>query len=102
MLLPPAIILKLAREFLGLSQELVEAYSQVSRSSIQRIERGQSGVLNSVEKLVKFYAKNGIVFLAPEDGRGWGIINNNTLEHDFKLNKLPPVELPRHKVPESK
>lgn len=85
-------MMKLAREFLGLSQEMVEAHSGISRSSIQRVERGIKGMLNSAAELKKFYAKNGIVFLPPENGKGWGILNNNFVEDDAPLSRLPLVE----------
>lgn len=97
MLLPPPIMMKLAREFLGLSQEMVEAHSGISRSSIQRVERGMRGMLNSAAELAKFYNNNGVVFLPPENGRGWGIVNNNLVEDDSPLNRLPSVE-PRKRL----
>jgi len=93
MLLPPPIMMKLAREFLGLSQEMVEAHSGISRSSIQRVERGAAGVLKSTVELQRFYVRNGIVFLPPGKGQGWGIINNNAVEDDSPLNHLRSVEL---------
>jgi transcriptional regulator with XRE-family HTH domain len=40
MLMVPPEILKIAREFLDLSQGQVETHSGVSRATIQRIERG--------------------------------------------------------------
>lgn len=95
-------MMKLAREFLGLSQEMVEAHSRVSRSSIQRVERGMGGMLNSAAELVKFYTKNGIVFLPPENGRGWGIVNNNSVEDDSPLNRLPSVELQKRLTPRAR
>lgn len=99
MLLPPPIMMKLAREFLGLSQEMVEAHSGVSRSSIQRVERGVAGMLNSAAELAKFYARNGVVFLPPDNGRGWGVVNNNFVQDDSPLNYLPPVELRKRSTP---
>ncbi|TBH59779.1 XRE family transcriptional regulator [Rhizobium leguminosarum] len=96
MLIAPSIVLKIAREFLGLSQDAVEAYSGISRSSIQRAEQGRPGILNSAVELQKFYENNGIIFLAPTDGRGWGVINNNAIGDGAQLNKLPgkpPLEV---------
>lgn len=98
MLLPPPIMMKLAREFLGLSQEMVEAHSGISRSSIQRVERGVTAMLNSAAELTKFYTKNGIVFLPPENGRGWGIVNNNAVEDDSPLNQLPSVPIVKRRA----
>lgn len=92
-------MMKLAREFLGLSQEMVEAYSGISRSSIQRVERGMRGMLNSAAELTKFYVTNGVVFLPPENGRGWGLANNNLIEDESPLNQLPPVELQKRSKP---
>lgn len=95
-------MMKLAREFLDLSQEMVEVHSGVSRSSIQRVERGMRGMLNSAAALKKFYEKNGIVFLPPDDGRGWGIVNNNLVGDDLPPNRLPPVELQQRSKPRVK
>ncbi len=92
-------MMKLAREFLGLSQEMVEAHSGVSRSSIQRVERGVAGMLNSAAELTKFYARNGVVFLPPDNGRGWGVVNNNFVQDDSPLNQLPSVELRKRSTP---
>lgn len=98
MLVAPAIILKLAREFLGLSQDEVEAHTRVSRSSIQRVERGRSGVLNSAVELQKFYQDSGIEFIAPSNGAGWGLVNNNAVGDDFPLNRLPHVTVRKRSV----
>ncbi len=50
-------------------------------------------MLNSAAELTKFYTNNGIVFVPPENGRGWGLINNNLVEDDAQLSRLPPVKL---------
>ena len=98
MLVVPAIILKLAREFLGLSQDEVEAHTHVSRSTIQRVERGHGRVLNSAVELQKFYQNSGIDFLPPTNGAGWGLINNNAVGDDFQLNKLESVAVRNRSV----
>jgi len=91
-------MMKLAREFLGLSQEMVEAHSGISRSSIQRVERGTGVMLNSAAELTKFYTNNGIVFLPPQNGRGWGIVNNNAVEDDSPLSRLPSVPIVKRRA----
>ena len=57
------------------------------------------GMLNSAAELTKFYANNGVVFLPPGNGRGWGIVNNNFVEDDSPLNHLPSVELQKRSGP---
>lgn len=50
-------------------------------------------MLNSASELAQFYVKSGVVFLPPENGRGWGIVNNHLVEDDAPLNRLAKVEL---------
>jgi transcriptional regulator with XRE-family HTH domain len=104
MLVAPAIALKVAREFLGLSQDMVEAHSGVSRSTIQRVERGRPDLLHYALRLQHFYETNGIAFAPPTNGMGWGVFNNNAVEEPMQLNKLPDVEVrkrqkPKHEQP---
>ncbi|MBB2678484.1 UNVERIFIED_ORG: transcriptional regulator with XRE-family HTH domain [Rhizobium esperanzae] len=89
----PRIILKIAREFLGLSQDDVEAVSGMSRKTIQRIERGDDVIIHYVTSLQRFYEDQGIEFVSPAHGRGWGLFNANTLVDSAKLNKLEHIPL---------
>ncbi|MGO8598996.1 helix-turn-helix domain-containing protein [Rhizobium ruizarguesonis] len=93
MKVPPAIVFTLAREFLGLTQEDVEGHSKISRSSIQRIERGKYRLLDTVIRLQEFYEGRGIVFLPPVDGRGWGLVNNNLVTLEVKLDRDQSVDI---------
>ncbi|NLS03464.1 helix-turn-helix transcriptional regulator [Rhizobium sp. P32RR-XVIII] len=92
MLIAPAIALKVAREFLGLSQDMVEAHSEVSRSTIQRVESGRPDLLHYALRLQHFYETNGIAFVPPANGSGWGVFNNNTIEDPARLHNLPHVD----------
>ncbi|CAN7343312.1 helix-turn-helix transcriptional regulator [Rhizobium sp. LjRoot258] len=96
----PSTILKIARDFLGLSQDDVESVLGVSRKTIQRIERGDSVVVHYVTSLQRFYEDQGIEFVPPANGKGWGVFNANTRDDPLSLNKLrniPPSK--RKKTP---
>ncbi|EJT04429.1 helix-turn-helix transcriptional regulator [Rhizobium sp. CCGE 510] len=88
MLIAPPEILKVAREFLGFSQEQVEKHAGISRATIQRIERGVRDLPQYVLLLQHFYEKSGIEFVAPTGKRGWGLFNHNTAGKRRRLNKL--------------
>ncbi|ULJ72982.1 helix-turn-helix domain-containing protein [Rhizobium gallicum] len=87
----PSTILKIAREFLGLSQDDVEALSDISRKTVQRIERGDEVIVHYVSSLQRFYEEQGIEFVPPSRGRGWGLFNSNTREDPKCLNRLPSI-----------
>lgn len=91
----PPDILKIAREFLGLSQASVEAHAGVSRATIQRIERGVRDLRHYALLVQHFYEQNGIEFVPPSGGRGWGVFNNNTVDTPIRLNRLDPMVLQR-------
>ncbi|WP_430244895.1 helix-turn-helix transcriptional regulator [Neorhizobium sp. DAR64861/K0K2] len=97
----PRPILKIAREFLGLSQDDVEAVVGVSRKTIQRIERGDDVIVHYVASLQRFYEDQGIEFVAPVDGRGWGLFNANTKADPGKLNALNNIPLSKRKRTEN-
>ncbi len=88
MLIVPPEILKVAREFLGFSQEQVEKHAGISRATIQRIERGVRDLPQYVVLLQHFYEKSGIEFVAPAGKRGWGLFNHNTVGKTLRLNKV--------------
>ncbi|ANL10261.1 helix-turn-helix domain-containing protein [Rhizobium sp. N113] len=88
MLIAPPEILKVAREFLGFSQEQVEKHAGISRATIQRVERGVRDLPQYVLLLQHFYEKCGIEFVAPAGNRGWGLYNHNTAGKSRRLNKL--------------
>ncbi|KQU04989.1 helix-turn-helix transcriptional regulator [Rhizobium sp. Leaf453] len=84
----PPKILKIAREFLGLSQDDVEALFGISRKTIQRLERGDNVVVHYANSLQGFYELQGIEFVPPAGGKGWGVFNANTKSDPNKLNEL--------------
>lgn len=84
----PGKILKVAREFLGLTQDETEGASTVSRKTIQRIERCDPVEVAYVYKLQLFYIAQGIKFVSPTEQEGWGVFNSNTKDDPDKLNKL--------------
>lgn len=87
----PAKILKVAREFLGLSQDDVEGACGVSRRTIQRIEQGQVIDVGNAFKLQLFYITAGITFVSPTKDQGWGVFNVNTKDDPAVLNKLKDI-----------
>jgi transcriptional regulator with XRE-family HTH domain len=97
----PHPILKIAREFLGLSQDDVEAVLGVSRKTIQRIERGDDVIVHYIASLQRFYEDQGIEFVAPVDDRGWGIFNANTKSDPGKLNTLDSIPPSRRRRAEN-
>ena len=93
----PALMMKAAREFLGLSQDDVEAVSGLSRKTIQRIEKGSDIDRHYVAALQNFYVEQGITFLPPSDGAGWGMLNANMKDDHSSLNGLATIPPSRRK-----
>lgn len=88
MLKVPPEILKVAREFLGLSQEQVEQHSGISRATIQRIERSVRELPQYALLVQHFYEECGIEFVAPAEQKGWGVFNSNMRGRNPQLNRL--------------
>ncbi|MGO8172512.1 helix-turn-helix transcriptional regulator [Rhizobium ruizarguesonis] len=88
MLMVPPEILKVAREFLGLSQEQVEKHAGISRATIHRVERGVRDLPQYALLVQHFYEQSGIEFVAPAGDRGWGIFNHNTAGKKRALNRM--------------
>ncbi|KKZ86605.1 helix-turn-helix transcriptional regulator [Rhizobium phaseoli] len=88
MLMVPPEILKVAREFLGLSQEQVEKLAGISRATIHRVERGVRDLPQYALLVQHFYEQSGIEFVAPAGDRGWGIFNHNTAGKKRALNRM--------------
>ncbi|WP_260693964.1 helix-turn-helix transcriptional regulator [Rhizobium leguminosarum] len=84
----PPEILKVAREFLGLSQEQVEKHAGISRATIHRVERGVRDLPQYALLVQHFYEQSGIEFVAPAGDRGWGVFNHNTAGRKRKLNRI--------------
>lgn len=87
----PPTLLRIAREFLGLSQDQVEAVCGISRKTIQRIESGDAVIRHYVFSLQHFYETSGIEFVAPEGPKGWGVFNANTKDDPSCLNTLGDI-----------
>lgn len=87
---PPTKLLIAARVTLGYTQAELAASSGLAVRTIYNTEHG-FGDLESVEHLVDHFQKNGIEFVKPEAGQGWGIFNRNILESfddERKRNRL--------------
>ncbi|WP_210067967.1 helix-turn-helix transcriptional regulator [Rhizobium leguminosarum] len=91
----PSIVLKIAREFLGLSQDQIAILLGIARSTVQRIERGDDVAEPYVSVVRRFYEDQGIQFLTPADGEGWGLRNTNLVSGRTALNTL--ANIPRSK-----
>nr|WP_281052163.1 helix-turn-helix transcriptional regulator [Rhizobium leguminosarum] len=87
--------MKAAREFLGLSQDDVEAVFGMSRKTIQRMEKNMDVSEHYASALQRFYEEQGITFVPPADGRGWGMFNANTIDSVQSLNRL--IDIPATK-----
>lgn len=94
---PPHILLKIAREFLGLSQDEVVAVIGVGRSTIQKIERGEAVTGVYISAVRQFYEDQGIRFLAPAEEEGWGLRNANVRSGKDRLNRLAAAPVGRRK-----
>jgi transcriptional regulator with XRE-family HTH domain len=88
MLMVPPDILRVAREFLGLTQEQVEKHAGISRATVQRVERSVRDLPQYALLVQHFYENSGIEFVAPSGDRGWGVFNHNTSGRKPRLNKL--------------
>ncbi|PDT19427.1 helix-turn-helix transcriptional regulator [Rhizobium hidalgonense] len=104
MLMVPPEILKVAREFLGLSQAQVEKHAGISRATIHRIERGVRDLPQYALLVQHFYEECGIEFVAPAEDRGWGIFNHNTAGKKRELNSInrPAKTVANPKTPSEK
>lgn len=93
----PAIMMKAAREFLGLSQDDVEAVFGMSRKTIQRMEKRMEVSEHYVAALQRFYEEQGITFVPPTDEKGWGMFNANLNGAARSLNRLENVPVLKRK-----
>lgn len=84
----PHAILRCARLFLDLSQNDVEKLCGVSRATIARLETGRRVDAVYYYTLQTFYISQGITFISPSDGEGWGLLNRNTRDDPSRLNRL--------------
>lgn len=92
MLIVPPEILKVAREFLGLSQEQVEKHAGISRATVYRLERGVRDLPQYALLVQHFYEQSGIEFVEPVGSRGWGVFNHNTAKNRRDISDRPHQE----------
>lgn len=84
-MMAPPNILRAARELLGLKQTAVAEASGLSRRTVQRLEVGEFDRTATSIVLQEWYEAQGIVFVRPKHGNGWGVLDNSqptTLRHD--------------------
>ncbi|MBY5363510.1 helix-turn-helix transcriptional regulator [Rhizobium leguminosarum] len=94
----PPPLLRIAREFLGLSQDDVAGVLGISRKTIAKMERDKGVVVHYVATVQRFYEDQGIKFVAPSGGEGWGVFNANTKDDPMSLNRLGDGGASRPKV----
>ncbi len=73
MIAPPNVLIA-ARNLLGLKQVEAAEIAGISRSSIQRLELGKLDRTHSSILLQVSYERQGIVFVRPSNGQGWGLL----------------------------
>lgn len=76
MIVPPNV-LRAARELLGLNQVTAAEAAGISRRTIQRLEVGELDQRHTSIVLRTYYEGQGIVFVRPTAGQGWGLIDNS-------------------------
>jgi len=76
---PPKRILIAARLLLGQTQAELAQESGLALRTIYNAEHGSLGV-DTVETLVAHFEQQGIEFVRPESGRGWGVFNHALFE----------------------
>lgn len=73
---PPNVLIA-ARNLLGLKQVEAAKIAGISRRTIQRLELGELDRTHASILLQCSYEDQGIVFVRPKDGQGWGLIDNS-------------------------
>lgn len=74
----PPNVLRAARELLGLKQVTAAEAAGISRRTIQRLEVGDLDQRHTSVVLQTYYEKQGIVFVRPTEGMGWGLFDQRT------------------------
>jgi transcriptional regulator with XRE-family HTH domain len=77
-MIAPPNVLRAARELLCKKQVDVAQAAGISRSSVQRVESGESDRTHTSIVLQTYYENEGIVFVRPGNGQGWGLIDNSS------------------------
>lgn len=76
-MMAPPNVLRAARELLGLKQINVAEAAGLSRRTVQRLEVGEFERTATSIILQEWYEAQGIVFVRPAHGSGWGIVDNS-------------------------
>jgi transcriptional regulator with XRE-family HTH domain len=76
-MIAPPNVLRAARELLGLKQINVADASGISRRTIQRLETGEFERTGASIVLQEWYETQGILFVRPAHGNGWGVFDNS-------------------------
>lgn len=76
---PPPEILTAARILLKLTQAGVADDYGLGTRTVFGAENGKANII-SVEQLVRYYEEEGITFIEPKDGQGWGLLSRHTIE----------------------
>ncbi|MFN3719237.1 MAG: helix-turn-helix transcriptional regulator [Rhizobium rhizophilum] len=80
-MMAPPNILRAARELLGLKQTAVAEAAGLSRRTVQRLELGEFERTATSIVLQEWYETQGILFVRPAHGRGWGVFDNSQTAH---------------------
>lgn len=91
-MIAPSNVLRAARELVGMKQVDAAEAAGISRRSLQRLETGERGWANAAVLLQTYYENQGVVFIRPANGNGWGLIDNSR-GSDISSGKNGPNDL---------
>ena len=77
-MIAPANVLRAARELLGLKQIDAAEAAGISRRTVQRLEAGELDRTHASIVLQSWYETQGLIFVRPADGHGWGLFDKST------------------------
>jgi DNA-binding XRE family transcriptional regulator len=91
-MIAPPNVLRAARELVGMKQVDAAEAAGISRRSLQRLETGEREWANASVMLQTYYENQGVVFVRPANGNGWGLIDNSYSGTAVGLqDKLPEI-----------
>lgn len=76
-MMAPPNVLRAARQLIGMKQVDAAHGAGISRRTIQRLELGELEMTHTSIVLQVFYEHQGIVFVRPTNGQGWGLFDNS-------------------------
>ncbi|NTE86093.1 helix-turn-helix transcriptional regulator [Agrobacterium rubi] len=91
-MIAPPNVLRAARELVGMKQVDAAEAAGISRRSLQRLETGERGWANAAVLLQTYYENQGVVFIRPANGNGWGLIDNARGD-DYSSDKTGTADL---------